>query len=48
MNAAVAGTCVQDCTWHVPVPSVLAEVHECEIRRWFVEGDNEQSAILTG
>lgn len=48
MNTAVAGTCVQDCTQYVRVASVLGEVQECEIRWWFVEGDNEQSAILTG
>lgn len=48
MNTSVTGTCVQDCTQYVQVASVLGEVQECEIRRWFVEGDNEQSAILTG
>lgn len=48
VNSAVAGTCVQDCTQNVHVPSVLCKVQECEIRWRFVEGDNEQSAILTG
>lgn len=48
MNTAVAGTCVQDCSQYVRAASVLGEVQECEIRWWFVEGDNEQSAILTG
>lgn len=48
VNTAVAGTCVQDCTQYVHMASVLGEVQECEIRRWFVEGDNEQSGILTG
>lgn len=48
VNTAVAGTCVQDCTQYVRAASVLGEVQECEIRWWFVEGDNEQSAILTG
>lgn len=48
VNTAVAGTCVQDCTQYVRAASVLGEVQECEIRWWFVEGDNEQNAILTG
>lgn len=47
-NTAVAGPCVEDCTQYVHMASVLGEVQECEIRRWFVKGDNEQSAILTG
>lgn len=48
MNKAAAGTCVQDCVQYVHVASAPGEVQECEIRRRFVEGDNEQSAVLTG
>lgn len=48
VKTAVAGTCVQDCTQYVHVASAPVEVRRCEIRWRFVEGDNEQSAILTG
>lgn len=48
VNTVVACTCVQDCSQCVHMAPVLGEAQECEISRCFVEGDNEQSAILTG
>lgn len=46
VNAANAGACA--CARHACAAAGRGEVQECEIRRWFVEGDNEQSAIFAG
>lgn len=47
VNAADAGACA--CARHAcAAGGGRDEVQECEIRRWFVEGDNEQSAIFAG
>lgn len=50
VNAASAGAraCVHACARHASAAAGRVEVQECEIRRWFVEGDNEQSAIFAG
>lgn len=47
VNTADAGACA--CAQHAcAAAGGRGEVQECEIRPWFVEGDNEQSAIFAG
>lgn len=43
---ANAGAC--ECARHAFAAGGRGEVQGCEIRRWFVGGDNEQSAIFAG